>query len=990
MKRNGSLWAGIAALTAISLSGAEARAGDPYLQWFTVVTPHFRVSYHGGLEKEAQRVATLAEAIDARLIPELGWQPSEVTEILLTDVTDSANGSATALPYNAVRLFATAPDDLSPLGDYDDWYTELVTHEYTHILHVDNISGIPALVNKVLGKTSAPNQVQPRWVLEGLAVSMETEHTGGGRLRSTQFDMILRADVLEHRLARLDQISNSARRWPTGNLWYLYGGEFIGWISDVYGPETYGAVASDYGSNIIPWGINRSIRRATGRTYPELYRGWQKHLEDKYAAQMREVSRRGVREGTRLTHRGRIAASPRWVPACARTGPREEILYYVDDGQTQYGFWRVPLDARDRADEADAELVARASGHTAGYEPDCGFVYDSVAPSRRRYYFGDLFRQPKGTRSERGLSGSKRRLTVGRRARDPDVSPDGRQVVYVTNRAGTSTLRIADIDAEGDVQRERILVPSARYEQAFTPRFSHDGKRVAYSVWTDGGYRDVRVVEITTGKFYQVTHDTALDQEPSFSPDDAYVYFASDRSGISNVYAYEIATGKLSQVTNVKTGAYMPEVSPDARTLAYIGYSADGFDLYTLPLDRSRWLDPPPPPGPRPRPHPDPGFKKWPVESYDPLATLRPRAYTLDYGKGAFGDTLKVSTTGSDIAGLHSFSATILTAFGKGEPSGSINYAYHRLPFDFVLSAFRSAAPRKGYRYGEQEPIFTETFTGATTGIAYTEPGEFDAQTLALYYTIGEFDSTLPVANLGDPDALVPHDPHRGFLGLVSVGYGYSNADGTLYGIGPERGFSVGGGLDFAARETGSEETLTAVNARVSAYVPMPWARHHTLALNLEGASSVGSYPRRGLYYTGGFVTDQGLQGIVDAFDNGIRQSAFVLRGYEPAKFIGQQYNLANAEYRFPLLYADRGISTLPVFLRTLSATAFADYGGAFDAIDPEDPLSQYHLGVGGELWVDLVLGYHASGLIRIGYAKGFGDAAVSGGQTYVVVASAF
>ena len=67
------------------------------------------------------------------------------------------------------------------------------------------------------------HQAQPRWLLEGLAVLMETEHTSGGRLRSSQFEMYLRADVLEQRLARLDQISNPVRRWPGGNLWYLYG-----------------------------------------------------------------------------------------------------------------------------------------------------------------------------------------------------------------------------------------------------------------------------------------------------------------------------------------------------------------------------------------------------------------------------------------------------------------------------------------------------------------------------------------------------------------------------------------------------------------------------------------------------------------------------------------------------------------------------------------------------------------------------------------------
>ena len=110
-------------LTALSLAAtltglsAPAHAGDPYLQWYTIKTPHLRVHYHGGLESSAQRVANLGEAVHRQLVPQLGWQPTEVTEILLTDTTDSANGSATALPYNAVRMFVSAPDDMSPVGE---------------------------------------------------------------------------------------------------------------------------------------------------------------------------------------------------------------------------------------------------------------------------------------------------------------------------------------------------------------------------------------------------------------------------------------------------------------------------------------------------------------------------------------------------------------------------------------------------------------------------------------------------------------------------------------------------------------------------------------------------------------------------------------------------------------------------------------------------------------------------------------------------------
>ena len=163
---------------------------------------------------------------------------------------------------------------MSPLGDVDDWYLELVTHEYTHILHTDHIEGIPALVNALLGKTFAPNQVQPHWLLEGLAVFEESARTSGGRLRSSMWNMWMRADVLEDNVATLDLFSNMPRRWPQGNIWYLYGSFFMQWIAETYGEQAIRAMIDDYGEQVIPYAINRSIRRATGRTYEELYPSW--------------------------------------------------------------------------------------------------------------------------------------------------------------------------------------------------------------------------------------------------------------------------------------------------------------------------------------------------------------------------------------------------------------------------------------------------------------------------------------------------------------------------------------------------------------------------------------------------------------------------------------------------------------------------------------------------------------------------------------------
>src|SRR5690606_11749745 len=120
--------------------------------------------------------------------------------------------------------------------------------------------------------------------------------------------------------------------------------------------------------------------------------------------------------------------------------------------------------------------------------------------------------------------------------------------------------------------------------------------------------------------------------------------------------------------------------------------------------------------------------------------------------------------------------------------------------------------------------------TGVTTGISYFMPGEFDDQFVSLAYTAAEYDSKLPVGTLGDPYAQVTRDPHRGFLGIMTLGYGYSNVDGTLYDVGAERGYSVSASLDLTSTETGSEDSLAAFNLRTIGYVPMPWLQHHTLA----------------------------------------------------------------------------------------------------------------------------------------------------------------
>ena len=181
----------LAAATILCAAGvARAQPYDPDFRWRTLDTPHFRLHFHQGEEGLVQDVAREAERAHALLAPRLGYDPAQRTEVVLSDDMDDANGSATPLPYNTIRLFAVPPSSGSVLQDYRDWIRQLVQHEYTHILHLDHVGGIPAAFNSIFGKLWIPNGFLPSFFVEGIAVTNESEDLATGRNASPLFDML--------------------------------------------------------------------------------------------------------------------------------------------------------------------------------------------------------------------------------------------------------------------------------------------------------------------------------------------------------------------------------------------------------------------------------------------------------------------------------------------------------------------------------------------------------------------------------------------------------------------------------------------------------------------------------------------------------------------------------------------------------------------------------------------------------------------------------
>ncbi len=960
-------------LVSISIS----RAGDFQQSWRTLETEHFHIHYYvfrdgrRGEEEVAQRVAVVAEDARKRLVPYLGeGLKRRKTHVVITDDTDDYNGSATVQPYPVIRLNATSPDDRAELNDYDDWLSGLFMHEYTHILHIGTIGGPCAIIANALlgwglGIIYAPNQAQPRDIIEGLAVFEESERTSGGRLRNSIWDMYLRAATLEGHFQRLDQFTHSPSLWPFGNSAYLYGSALMRYIANHYGQDKLQILSRDYGSVCIPGGLNRSIRHATGRTWDQLYYEFRADMQQRYSTQRDAIAARGITPVRKLTSFEEYVYRPAFTP------DGRALLFADSDGYTRPQIRRVDLTTGKLSTELHVDGAGGVSlsrdGHYMAFHAED--IWNSY------YLYNDVWLYDRWTKK-------KRRITDGLRGTNPGISPDGKRIVFEVNSASCRGLSLYNVETNST----ETLIPLENFEHAYTPVFSPDGKTIAFSWWRTGGYRDIYLMDLETRQLTAITHDRSLDMEPRFSPDGRWLYFVSDRTEVYNLYAYELATKKLFQATNVVNGVFDPDISPDGKQVAFVGFRAEGYDLELADLDPAHFFEAAPPILDRPESESPKAKPPLPWHHYNPFPTVFPFVFTPYAQPDGYGELLGFHLNGQDVAGRHAWNLDL--AFGTGRSDDinfAFNYSYYGLWPSLNIGVARSLGPRSGFIVnGVNQNFDQEDWSfGASADLPVLR--ELIASSdVTLSYSVNHSSNHLPTTLL-DPSAITPTQPASGFVAGFGLGWSFSNARRFLYSISPEEGRQVSISLGVGLKVLGSQFDTYSLSWRWNEFIPMPWKRRgfrsQVLALSYAGGVAGGDPRHRGAFYLGGYPPQDLLQSIYDF----ARPGSATLRGYGYASVSGDQFHVLNIEYRFPIAWIERGYQTLPFYMRRVHSKVFIDYGGAFSN---GFSLSQLKLGVGAEVILEIIYGYYFGAALQLGYA--YGVNAGGGNQVYFLLNNPF
>jgi hypothetical protein len=896
--------------------GAAAQYVDPSLRWRTLDTAHFQVHFPEHLREEARLVAGVAESVYLPVTNRLKWKPRSRTQLVVLDSLDESNGAASPLPFNQIQIVLAPPDE-GELLQNREWLELVLTHEFTHIAHLDKASDGPLWLRNIFGRFVLlfPNLLEPDWLTEGIAVWSESDPAKGyGRLGQSFFEGQMRAEAARG-LRSLREVNAEGRGFPL-NRDYLYGSYFFAFLTERYGPDALIRYVEGYSDNIIPFRVDSNPAGVTGQHMDKLWDEYHEWLRARFAA---KTAGRASDEGGEIVARS-------WslqAPLLARDGTR---WYVAGDGYTLPWLMR-------QAPGGEAARVARVEEETRLAVSPGGEVLISkleVCDNYNLYY--DLYRI--------GADGDRARVTECGRYRFAAPLEDGR-IVALRIVGGEGQVVVLGRDGK----EERVLYRTARGE-ALTG-LAAKGDAVAVTSLRDGRWS---LVEIARGEASVLLSDGAVKLLPRYAESGDEIYFVGNYGNVNNVWSWRRAGPRLARWSDAKYGV-LDISAPVSGQMLVATIEADGGVLRLLRL--------PDAPLETPAPGTAAGVAQAPAGAglapgedrpYSPLASLLPRWWlpAAQLADGAFA--LGAQTGGQDALGLHVYTLAAMYEFTQQQGLGSASWVYDDRT-GVLLNRFMTVktSVKDSQKYsGADIQAYTINQMGQWVSLA---------RWLSLntrYYLGG--GAALNQETLHDLGVATITERNERVLGLVA---GVDTSRQQFLSEGPSQGQQL---RLFTETSNGLRAAYTGNFYRADwrGYVP---ASPTVFAARVNATySQSGAEPVQ----LGGSFSEE-----IAGFDLPVLdQREFPLRGYRSGdpSLTGRHSLLGTLEWRVPLAEIDRNIMVPPVGLDRISMTVFLETGSAWN-----DGATQRFFNSGGlELLAEVRVGYLIVAQFRAGIAKGF------------------
>ena len=916
-----ALWLAVASTA--SLASLSVDWALPDAPWQTLESEHFRVYYRPAHRPQAERAARQAEQVHRRLSKTYSWTPSDKTDLVIVDNFDLSNGWASVWPSNHIRIYLSAPDDLNTLENYDDWLDLLITHEYTHIIHLDKASAAPRFLRRIFGRQAwlFPNSYQPLFMIEGLAIHEESDaHSHIGRSYSSLYAGMMQAQV-DAGARSISEVSVASRRWPLADG-YLYGAFFFLFLEQRYGAEAAAEFVERYSRNIIPFSMNRTARRYFGKDFRLLWQEFQHWLEEAFPASDKALP------GEPLFAHGQYSAAPLATP--------NGVYHSWHDG---HGIARLKHYRNDGSVDTitDMKYPGLIEVHANGE-----ILMASTRLRQENRLWSDLYHYN---------GRSWRRLTRDGRYREARWL--GEQIIARRFSDGIAGLDL--LDRQG--KPLRTLWEGEDGEVLGRISLSPAGDHLVAAYKPLGRSWQLARIELDSGELSLLTDNPWLQAQPSYASDGSLL-FSADYDGRFNIYRLRPDTGELIQLSNVATAALNPVQAP-AGEIYFEYLSEQGYRLHRLSRDAEGLAVSVPvhqEAAAAPRLSPEPTFDVAAMDDvrhypYRPWRSLRPRWWLPILGVTEESSTVGVITGGADSLKQHQYELSLAYEDQTAELLGSILYLFSNRYQFYAQRNLSYYLDGTAAEDAEQRILrIRASDTLSLSRLNLWNGWDNQLRLLAGVFAEKEHD------RYWHQDVLPRDAQERGLIGAALV---FDNSQGFRHSISPAYGRTL-----VLIAESNQWLTKDYQGSLYSAlwqeYLHL--GRSQVLAVELAGSRGDDNSKPFRLHDGGGELRPSFLG-----------RDDYRLRGYADHRIIGQDAAVASIEWRFPLARIQRNWHTYPLGLRDLHGALFVDSGRVWRPVGAAEEGRSY-TGIGMQFTTELMFAYQGLLPLTLGVAKGLDD----------------